>query len=104
MILKLNLLIPLQKVELQSIPVDRETLFSQLTPSAFSGGKISKLSGERPKSFFIKNLDTKVSVDEIKVKLVSLGITAVEIKRIQNLQTSRPTKTVKVSCLSSRRR
>ena len=76
---------------------ERDQLFEQLPIDSFSGGKKSKLEENRPKSAFIKNIDTKVSTSEIETKLRTQDINVIECKRIINWTTQRPTRTVKVT-------
>ena len=74
----------------------RDKLIELLSAGSFRGGKISTLYKFKKLTFFIKNVDTKVSVNEIDKKLQSLGLDNFECNRIINSYTQRPTKTVKV--------
>ena len=74
----------------------RNSLVDLLSAVSFGGGKISTLNKFKKVSFFIKNVDTKVSISEIRTKLQSQGLHNFECDRITNSYTQRPTKTIKV--------
>ena len=76
---------------------DRNKLYEKLVHNtAFRGGKVSRLSEEKLKRLYIKNVDTKVSTEEITGKFHSKNIELVECKRIKNSITKRPTRTVRI--------
>ena len=58
---------------------------------------VSTLKKEKSKVYFIKNVDTKVSTYEVKIKLREAGIDTLNIERISNKISSRPTRTIKFS-------
>lgn len=74
----------------------RDSLVELLSAGSFGGGKISTLNKFKKVSFFIKNVDTKVSIHEIRTKLQSHGLFNFECNRIINSYTQRPTKTIRV--------
>ena len=76
---------------------ERDNLYEELKGESFRGGKVGKLSEEKPKLVFLKNVDTKVNINEIVEKLKQKDINIIECKRILNTSTQRPTKTIKVT-------
>ena len=78
-------------------PEDKDKLYKELVEeTAFKGGRISKLSEEKHKKVFLKNVDTRVSNKEITGKFQRKGIEIIDCKRIENSVTRRPTRTVRV--------
>ena len=74
----------------------RDSLLESLSSNSFGGGTLSTLSKSKNTQVFIKNVDTKVGIGEIRNKLNAQGLDFVKCDRIINSFTQRPTKTIKV--------